>query len=93
MEEHRALTAEKFTNRADYVEMSAFGVGYRQRGNAIEGFDNKTVAKLLNQATGFGKLNAKLYKLNHLIENLMYRLAGQSIKYDFALVSIIGDDL
>ncbi len=28
--EHRSLTSEKFQNRIDYVELSAFGIDYKQ---------------------------------------------------------------
>jgi len=38
--------------------MSAFGVGYKQKGGALDGFDNGTVEKLLAEATGFGRLKA-----------------------------------
>jgi hypothetical protein len=29
VEEHRSLTSEKFQNRIDYVELSAFGIDYK----------------------------------------------------------------
>jgi hypothetical protein len=64
VEEHRAMTADKFKNRVDYVDMSAFGVGFKQKAVGIEGFDHETVSKLLGQATGFGRLSAQLYDMN-----------------------------
>ena len=93
VEEHRAATAEKFQNRVDYVEMSAFGVGFKQKATGIEGFDQVTVEKLLGQATGFGRLSALLYGMNRELELLMYKLVGLSTKYDLSLETIYGLEL
>jgi hypothetical protein len=56
VEEHRSLTSEKFKNRVDYVELSAFGVDFKQKKNEINILDNRAIKKMLKRSKGIGKL-------------------------------------
>ena len=47
IEEHRSLTAERFQNRIDYVEMSAFGVDYKLNKNEVEAYDDRAIRKMI----------------------------------------------
>ena len=70
--------------------MSAFGIGYKQKAGYLEGFDQASIEILLAEATGYGRLNSQLNTLNRKIDLLMYKLVGQCLKYDMAMVKILG---
>ena len=82
-----------FKTRVDYVGMSAFGVDFKQKKQDHGGFDNRTVQKLLDQANGFGRLNMVLSRINLKMDELIWKMMGQCMKYDFYLEHIFGDDL
>lgn len=63
MHEHREDMAEKFQNRIDYVDLSAFGVGFNND-NKEEGLSIEDHERYIEMFTGQGKLTQKLIKFD-----------------------------
>ena len=55
--------AEKFQNRIDYVDLSAFGVGFNND-NKEEGLSIEDHERYIEMFTGQGKLTQKLLKFD-----------------------------
>lgn len=93
IEEHRSLTAERFQNRIDYVEMSAFGVDYKLNKNEVEAYDDRAIRKMIRKSRGIGRLAMGLSKLDEHMDLLIFKIVGQALKYDFYLEKIFGEEL
>lgn len=62
VQDHRTEMAKRFTNRVDYVDLSAFGVGITSNNNLTEKIIDYDV--LIDKYSGTGKLYSKLEKVN-----------------------------
>jgi hypothetical protein len=47
--------------------------------------------KMLEEATGIGRLNNSLYELCKEMDTFVYQLVGMAFKYDMHVESILGD--
>lgn len=76
------MIAENFANRHDFVGLSAFGLNYKNKKTEIDGFDMEFMNKMLNEATGMGRLNQCLYRLCKELDTFIYKIVGMAVKYD-----------
>lgn len=84
--------AKKFTNRIDYVDLSAFGVGI----DLTSGNQNEELVdydQLVDKYSGTGKLYNKLESLNKVLDNFKDQLCNLSVKYDQRMEKVIGKDI
>ena len=88
--EHRNEMAKKFTNRIDYVDLSAFGVGIDLSNNQNEEIVDYDMLK--EKYSGTGKLYNKLESLNKVLDNFKDQLCNLSVKYDHRMEKTIGKD-
>ena len=82
--------AKKFTNRIDYVDLSAFGVGIDLSNNQNEEIVDYDMLK--EKYSGTGKLYNKLESLNKVLDNFKDQLCNLSVKYDHRMEKTIGKD-
>lgn len=75
VEEHRSLTAERFQNRIDYVELSAFGVDYKVD-KEMDAHDDKAIRKMMRKCRGIGRLAGGLSQLDECMDLLIFKLMG-----------------
>ena len=88
--EHRNEMAKKFTNRIDYVDLSAFGVGIDLSNNQNEEIVDYDMLK--EKYSGTGKLYNKLESLNKVLDNFKDQLCNLSVKYDHRMEKVMGKD-
>jgi hypothetical protein len=93
LDDHRATTAERFSSRIDYVELSAFGLDYKNKQIEIDGFNLDFMHRMLDEASGIGRLNKYLYKLCKTLDNYIYKIVGMAIKYDMHMEHVVGEPL
>ena len=87
------MNAEKFASRVDYVELSAFGLNYKNKQIEIDGFNLDFIDRMLDEASGIGRLNNCLYKLCKSLDNYIYKIVGMAIKYDMHMEFVFGESL
>ncbi len=54
------------------MELSAFGVEFKQSKNEIEILDNRAFKKMLKKSRGFGRLNLDLKKLDKQMDLIRF---------------------
>lgn len=81
--------AKKFSNRIDYVDLSAFGVGIGNGKNFVE--EIVDYDKLVDKYTGTGKLYNKLSNLNGIMDKFKFELRKLSKRYDKRIGNVLGE--
>ena len=74
--------AEKFANRIDYVDLSAFGVGVEK---SVEVSQIKEFDQQIQRYQGMGKLELKLKDLDTAINKVAKCLQELCVRYDLRM--------
>lgn len=80
--------AKKFSNRIDYVDLSAFGIGIDNGKNFVEEIIDYD--SLIEKYTGTGKLYNQLSNLNGIMDNFKKDLRKMSKRYDKRIDNVLG---
>lgn len=91
MNDHRNRMAEKFKNRVDYCDMSAFGVNFKQI--QTQEINAQQMDFMINETTGLGRLKTRMMEVNRQLESILYMIVGQAYKYDLHFQNIFGHEL
>jgi len=62
--EHRDETADRFENRVDYVDLTAFGIGVRKQNSNVKCINQRLIHeqydKIIEENSSHGRLNNRL---------------------------------
>ena len=68
-------------------------MNFKQSKNEIDALDNRAMKKMLKRSRGFERLTLYLQDLDSKMDLLMYKIFGQSLKYDLYMECTLGNEL